>query len=40
MGNKNQREYWEHLVPFLQKIIYLRLMTEIYCNDDTTPFAW
>ena len=40
MGNKNQREYWEHLVPFLKKIVYIKLMTEIYCKDDTIPFAW
>lgn len=39
-GNKNQREFWEHLIPFLKKKVYFKLMTEIYSKDDTIPFAW
>ena len=40
IGDKNQKEFWEYLLPFLQKKVYFKLMIEIYSKDDTIPFAW
>lgn len=35
----DNREYWEPLIPFFKKIIYFKLITDIYKND-TNPFGW